>query len=87
MRNRCSRDNTDCHKLQKKKTKQVTAMKEAGQIEESNSSRCSPILIVPKKSEDPNKPKFRFCIDFRNVNKVTIKDPYPLPRNDDILDA
>ena len=68
-------------------TKQVTAMKEAGQIEESNSPLCSPILIVPKKSEDPNKHQFRFWIDFRNVNKVTIKDSYPLPRIDHLLDA
>ena len=61
-------------------------MKEAGQIEESNSPWCSPILIVPKKSEDQNKPKFRFCINFRNV-KVKINDSYPLPLIDDILDG
>ena len=28
-----------------------------------------------------------FCIDYRELNKVTLKDAYPLPRIDDSLDA
>jgi hypothetical protein len=34
----------------------------------------SPIVIVPKKNG-----KLRICIDFRNLNVSTKKDPYPLP--------
>lgn len=30
---------------------------------------------------------YRFCVDFRFVNKVTLRDQYPLPRIDDILDS
>uniref|UniRef100_A0A3P9L4N5 Gypsy retrotransposon integrase-like protein 1 n=1 Tax=Oryzias latipes TaxID=8090 RepID=A0A3P9L4N5_ORYLA len=39
--------------------------------------------MVPKK----NKNEWRFCVDFRALNKVTRKDPYPLPRIDETLDA
>ena len=29
----------------------------------------------------------RFCIDYRKLNDVTVKDSYPLPRTDDCLDS
>ena len=29
----------------------------------------------------------RFCTDYRKVNTVTVKDSYPLPRVDDVIDA
>ena len=47
----------------------MTAIKEVGQIEESNSAWCSSVLIVPKKLEDPNKPKFRFWLIFETSTK------------------
>ncbi|KAL3698611.1 hypothetical protein R1sor_012687 [Riccia sorocarpa] len=41
----------------------------------------SPIVIVPKKNG-----KLRLCVDYRKLNEFTIKDPYPIPFIDDILD-
>ena len=48
----------------------------------SRSPWASPCLLVPK----PNG-KVRLCTDYRQLNSVTVKDSFPLPRIDDILDA
>lgn len=50
-------------------------------IRESSSDYASPIVLVRKKTGD-----YRLCIDFRALNKKTIKEHYPLPRIDDQLD-
>lgn len=50
-------------------------------IEPSQSEWASPIVMVLK----PNR-SYRFCIDFREVNRVSKRDAYPLPRMDSILD-
>ena len=47
---------------------------------QSTSPWGSPCLLVPHG-------KVRLCTDYRKVNLVTVKDSYPLPRIDDILDA
>jgi hypothetical protein len=39
------------------------------------------VLFVKKKDGS-----MRICIDYRELNKVTIKNRYPLPRIDDLLD-
>ncbi|KAD1378137.1 hypothetical protein E3N88_42914 [Mikania micrantha] len=41
----------------------------------------APVLFVKKKDGT-----FRMCIDYRELNKVTIKNRYPLPRIDDLFD-
>jgi hypothetical protein len=47
-----------------------------------NSSPCgSLIVMVPKKYGT-----WRMCVDFRALNKITVKNIYPLPRIDDLLD-
>ena len=48
----------------------------------TKSEWASPVILVPKKNG-----KLRFCVDYRQVNKVTKKDNYPLPRIDEILDS
>jgi len=55
-------------------------------IRKSNSPDCSPIWIVPKKSDASGKQKFRIVIDYRNLNEITVDDKYPIPVMDDILD-
>ena len=52
-----------------------------GIIEESNSPWASPIVMVPKSDG-----ALRLCTDFRKVNAVTVPDPFPLPRVEDLLD-
>jgi len=56
-------------------------MLEQGIIEESSSLWMAPAVIVPKKSG-----KIQLCIDYRELNKGTIKDVYPLPLVDEVQD-
>lgn len=56
-------------------------MRTQGVIEESKSPWISSAVLVRKKDGS-----IRFCVDYRKLNVVTVKDSYPLPRIDDILD-
>jgi len=50
-------------------------------IQHSTSPAGAPILFVPKKDK-----ALRLCVDYRGLNKVTIKNRYPLPLISEILD-
>lgn len=62
---------------------EIQRMQRQGIIEPSTSPWSSQIVMVKKK--DPG--QWRFCLDYRLVNSLTIKDSYPLPRIDDSLNA
>ncbi|GBM93813.1 Retrovirus-related Pol polyprotein from transposon 297 [Araneus ventricosus] len=57
-------------------------MVDNGIIEVSLGPWASPIVLVRKKDGST-----RFCVDYRKLNEITIKDSYPLQRIDDTLDA
>ena len=60
---------------------QLQTMLAEGIIEESSSPWMAPAVFVRKKSGD-----IRLCVDYRELNKRTAKDAYPLPRPDDVQD-
>ena len=64
---------------------QVQELFENDIIEDSNSAYNSPLLIVPKKSEN-GKEKWRLVVDFRQLNKKIVNDKFPLTRLEDVLD-
>jgi hypothetical protein len=61
--------------------KQLEELLEKRFIRPSVSPWGAPVLLVKKKDGC-----MRLCIDYRQLNKVTIKNKYPLPRIDDLMD-
>ena len=62
--------------------RQVKDLLEKKLIEPASGAWSSPVVLVKKKDGG-----WRFCIDYRKLNAVTIQDAYPLPRIDESLDA
>jgi len=61
--------------------KQIADLLAKGWIRPSSSPWGSPVLFVPKKDGT-----WRMCIDYRALNKLTVKNSWPLPRIDELLD-
>ncbi|GKF70805.1 hypothetical protein Tco_0203862, partial [Tanacetum coccineum] len=60
---------------------QLKELSDKGFIRPSSSPWGAPVLFVKKKDRS-----FRMCIDYRELNKLTVKNRYPLPRIDDLFD-
>jgi len=61
--------------------KQIEDLLGKGFIRPCTSPWGAPVLFVKKKDGS-----FRLCIDYRGSNRVTVKNKYPLPRIDELLD-
>ncbi|MCO5611700.1 hypothetical protein L7F22_065958 [Adiantum nelumboides] len=61
--------------------RQVNELVEKGMVRPSSSPFCSPVLLVHKKDGT-----YRMCVDYRALNKITIKNRFPLPRIEDLFD-
>jgi hypothetical protein len=61
--------------------KQIHSLLDQGVIRPSSSPCGSSIVMVPKKDGTR-----RMCLDYSALNKITVKNRYPLPRIDDLLD-
>lgn len=72
--------------------KQIQGMLDSGEISVSDSAFASPIIMVKKKEDheappdQPQVPIWRLCVDYRNLNLLTLKTKYPLPVIDELLD-
>ncbi|OWZ05813.1 LOW QUALITY PROTEIN: Gag-pol fusion protein [Phytophthora megakarya] len=60
----------------------VTKMLNAGVIEEGNGAWGFPVVLVKKKDGE-----IRVCVDYPALNRVTVRDVYPLPRIDETIEA
>lgn len=61
--------------------RQVQELLDKGLVRPSASPWEALVLLVKKKDGG-----LRLCVDYRELNRVTVKNKYPIPRNDDLLD-
>ncbi|MCO5603376.1 hypothetical protein L7F22_057526 [Adiantum nelumboides] len=61
--------------------RQVNELVEKGMVRPSSSPFCSLVLLVQKKDDT-----YRLCVDYRALNRITIKNQFPVPRVEDLFD-
>ena len=69
------------HKFKEEIEKTIKELLEMGHIQPSCSPFASSVVLVKKKDGT-----MRMCIDYRSLNKKTIKNRYPIPRIDELMD-
>jgi hypothetical protein len=61
---------------------EIQRMLKAEVIDPATSEWASPIVLVAKPDGST-----RFCVDYRKLNAITVRDSYPLPRMDECIDS
>ncbi|MCO5602208.1 hypothetical protein L7F22_056337 [Adiantum nelumboides] len=60
---------------------QVNELVQKGMVRPSSSPFCSPVSLVHKKDGS-----YRMCVDYHALNKLTVKNRFPVPRIEDLFD-
>lgn len=61
---------------------EVRRMLKDGVVQPSTSEWGSPVVLAPKADGS-----LRFCVDYRKVNELSLRDSYPIPRMDECIDS
>ncbi len=61
---------------------EINRMLSMGVIEPARSEWTSPIVLVPKSDGS-----LRYCVDYRRLNALTVREAYPLPCMDEYIDS
>ncbi|MCO5610359.1 hypothetical protein L7F22_064595 [Adiantum nelumboides] len=61
--------------------RQVNELVEKGMVRPSSSPFCSPVLLLQKKEDT-----YHMCVNYRALNRITIKNRFPMPRVEDLFD-
>jgi hypothetical protein len=66
--------------------KQVVDFKENGLIRESHSHFVALLLLIPKSPQPDGSDDLRIVIDYRTLNEITVKERFPLPLPEELIE-